>query len=197
MIKRNQQHPLESLRADIKADREKLRSRISKWRSLQKAVMAPIGNRVVEQSVSTVFADTPELETLFLPSDFTPEERLTFSLVELAQGEYQLRQGAAFDALRSVRNIVKTLGMIGHEKKTQDYGQTRNTRSNNQIIATRIRLDIAILQYNQTRIATISLGLDEHDRTFPALALEDTYRQSTLAKRQVGDSRRIDDQFGP
>ncbi|KAF8074505.1 hypothetical protein FPV67DRAFT_1725303 [Lyophyllum atratum] len=192
LVKQNKEHTLESTRTDISTGREKLSSRISKWRSLQKSVMAPIGDRVLAQSVSKAFADTPECEILFLPSDFTAEERVTFNLTELAQSEYQLREGAAFDALRSVRNIVKTLGTIGHEKKTQDYGQMRNTRSNNQILATKARLDAAISHYNKTRVAMILLGLDEKDLMFPPLELKDTFRQSTLAKRQVGDSRRSD-----
>ncbi|KAG5635469.1 hypothetical protein H0H81_011142, partial [Sphagnurus paluster] len=128
LVKRNRLHPLESERVQINADREKLRTRISKWRSLQKAQMTSIGDQVLKQSVSKAFADAPESERLFLPSEFSPEERLKFDLITLARAEFQLREGAAFDALRSVRNIVKTLGTIGHEKKTQDYGQMRNTR---------------------------------------------------------------------
>lgn len=154
--------------------------------------MPQAGDSVSKQSISKTYADTPELEILFLPSDFTPEQRKAHQLEALGLQEYKLREGAAFDALRSIRNIVKSIDTIGQQKKKNDYGQTRHTRSTAKIHATAAQRDMLINHYNKNRTAMISLGLDPQDPTFPPLTVTDTHRASTLATRRIGASRQMD-----
>ena len=45
---------------------------------------------------------SPELEKLFMPSDFTGSERAKLGLESLGAEELKLRQGEANDALRSL-----------------------------------------------------------------------------------------------
>ena len=62
--------------ASLKGLCDQLRNCIDKWHKLQKDVMPHIGDVVVQQAISGKFADSPEKEVLYIPSDFSAAQRI-------------------------------------------------------------------------------------------------------------------------
>ncbi|KAF8955769.1 hypothetical protein BDZ97DRAFT_1709000 [Flammula alnicola] len=178
--------------AERNSQKDRLRNRIDKWRQEQKSIMPQVGEYVFKQAVSGKMTDNPEDEVLYLPSNFTESQRLALELVHLGEYERRLHEGSAYDALRNVRTAVKTIVALQAEKKAQAYGQTRHTRSSEQIRDMEARRDLAMEDYSATRLSMISLGLPENSPQFPPLTITDTFRKPTNIKRAVGDSRRTD-----
>ncbi|KAF8878036.1 hypothetical protein CPB84DRAFT_1852501 [Gymnopilus junonius] len=151
----------DSLKMDIENACLHLRSRISKWRATQKHVLPRVGDLVADQSKSSRFATKPEEEHLFLPSDLLESDRLSLVPLMLCECECQLLEGQAFDLLRALRMIIKTL--------------------TNQ--------DAHINEYNSTWKALIDLGgISEDDPLLRPLTKQDTYMKRTNIKHQVGDT---------
>jgi hypothetical protein len=113
-------------------------------------------------------------------------------MVALGRIERQLREGAAFDAIRAVQNIVKTIGALESDKKKNVFGQVSATRARAKVTDAEFRRDLAISNYNASRVAMIALGLPKDDTGFPLLSLHDTFRRPTHLKRRVRDSKTSD-----
>ncbi|KAJ3495980.1 hypothetical protein NLJ89_g10547 [Agrocybe chaxingu] len=178
--------------SEIEGRRGRLRDKIDAWRNIQKDLTPQVGDYVMKQSVSGTVADTPELETLFIPSDFDEPMRQGLDLVSLARHERQMQEGAAFDSLRNTRMIVKTIISLYSEKKAHAYGQERHTRAAAQIREIETRRDRSIGHYNAIRQRLVMLGMADNDAFFLPLTAQDTFRKPTHLKRAVGDSRRTD-----
>ena len=137
-----------------------------------------------------------EVETLFMPSDFTSSERTVLGITVLGGEEVKLREGQAFDALQAIQSAVKCVLSLWDHKHKDSRGQTQNTRSLVLIKKAEARRDNHMETYAAARKAMISLGfLDDvsGDRSpFPPLKLEDTFMKSRQRRREVGDSRRPD-----
>ena len=172
--------------------RQKLRSRIDKWRTTQKSLMETIGDHVASQTLEGSTLDAPEEEKLFLPSDFNAAQRVRFGIAHLAEIERRLQEGTAFDALQTLRTIVKVIVVLRAQKKKNEAGQTQHTRALTKIEDVEARRDLAMADYNESRIRLIALGLAENDPVFLPLNLADTYRKPTHLRRAVGDSQRPD-----
>ncbi|KAG8940645.1 hypothetical protein FRC04_005175 [Tulasnella sp. 424] len=71
----------------------------------------------------------PTLQSLYLPSEFSPPERRAYGLVELAKKEAQLQVANAHHALQEVRNNLGLKRLLVVAKKTHSSGQERNQRS--------------------------------------------------------------------
>ena len=191
-IQVDEKEPSFSATVDIDGRRKRLTSRIEKWRTLQKTVVPQVGDFVAQQAVSKKFADSPEKEVLYIPSDFSEAQRVKLGLIDLGKQERQLHEGAACDAIQAVRTIKKTLSSMRANKKAQDYGQQMHTRSIAQICDVEHRQAIVISDYSAARNAMLKLGLSKDDPRFPPLNNQDLYRKPTNVKRAVGDSRRPD-----
>ncbi|PPQ88252.1 hypothetical protein CVT26_011344, partial [Gymnopilus dilepis] len=136
---------------------------------------------------------TPEDERLLLPSDLSAEEQQTFSIsAALTNCECKLLEGHAFDVLRDIQTIVKTLTNLYKEKK-HNYGQLQQTRSSARIQEVIALRDANIREYNATRESLIRLGsITADDLLLRPLKKADTYRKQTTIKRAVGDTYRHD-----
>jgi hypothetical protein len=182
--------PLDSLKRDICARRGKLQARINKWRTSQKRIMPKVADRVLGEAPCNI-----EVEELFLPSCMDSADRLEVGAVELGHEEGKLREGAAFDALRATQTAVKALKNLQDHKVKNSRGQAQSTRSVNQIADTEAIRNIRIGAYNNHRRAMISLsmfGENELNSPFPRLEVKDTFMKSTVDRRQLGDSQRMD-----
>lgn len=164
-----------------------MRSRLNDWRSIQINFIPTI-----DEYLATSTTKNPEEEKLYLPSDFSSVQRASLNLEKLAHGESQLREGAAFDALARVQTAVKVIVVLRDRKKSDAYGQEKNTRALSKIHLAEAKRDLAMNEYSHSRQALIALDVPEAASDFPALSLKDTFRKSTLIKRSVGDSRRTD-----
>lgn len=179
--------PSPGVEKEIKGQREKLRSRLNDWRTIQTTFIPTI-----DEYLMTSVTKNPEEEKLFLPSDFSMVQRTHLGIVELAQAESQLREGAAFDALSRVQTAVKVIVVLRDRKKKDAHGQEKHTRALSKIHIAEAKRDLAMNDYNRSRLALIALDTPDADTAFPLLSLKDTFRKSTLIKRSVGDSRRTD-----
>lgn len=155
--------------ASLESLRDRLRNRIDKWRKLQKDIMPRIGDVVAQQAILGKFADSPEKEVLYIPSDFSAAQRIKYDLIELGEHERRFHEGAAYDAVVQVRLLRKSVNAMCKEKKKQDRGQQSNTRAKGKIQTLEAICDLHIKVYSAARSAMISLGLSSDDRTFPPL----------------------------
>ncbi|KAF8873364.1 hypothetical protein CPB84DRAFT_1895273, partial [Gymnopilus junonius] len=181
----------EALKATIENAHERLRTRIDKWCSKQKCVLPQVADLVAAQ---VQVALRPEDECLFLPSDLSEKERQDLDIpVRLTICEHWLLEGHVYDVLRDIRTIVKTLTNLCDEKKAQDYGQVRQTRSSTRIQEVVALRDGNIKEYNSACNSLINLGcIDNDDPILRPLKKEDTYHKRTTIKRAVGDTYRHD-----
>jgi hypothetical protein len=159
---------------------------------LQKTFIPQIGDFVAQQAVSKKFVDSPEKEVLYITSDFSESQCIKLDLVDLGKQEWQLHEGAACDAIQTVRTITKTISSMRANKKVQDYGQQMHTRSIVQILDIEHCQTIAMNDYSASRNAMLKLRLSKDDPRFPPLNINDVYRKPTNIKRAVGDSRHPD-----
>jgi len=157
--------------------------------------MPQVGDHVERHRVALSQRDSndqPENETLFLPSDFSPEDSATLLLSSFAQDQHKLLEGAAFDALHQVRTIVKGAIIARQDKIKHARGQSANTRATVRIKSVEFERDFAIAEYNAIRDMLISLGLSSDDSVYRRLELKDTERKRTDVCRAVGDTHRTD-----
>ena len=68
---------------------------------LQKTVVPQVGNFVAQQAISKKFADSPEKEVLYIPSDFSESQCIKLDLVDLGKQKQQLHEGAVCDAIQN------------------------------------------------------------------------------------------------
>ncbi|KAF9547927.1 hypothetical protein CPC08DRAFT_729608 [Agrocybe pediades] len=181
-----------STEKELNTRRKQLETRLEKWRKAQKTIMPHIGDYIVSWAVSGKGPKLPENEKLFLPSDFTVDERRELGLTELGNVEYRLREGSACDAVMKLRTISKLYHALAMNTKAEAKGQVQHTRARVQEIETLAQRDAQIFHYNEARRAMISLGLAPDSANYPPLTVKDTFRKATNVKRAVGDSRRIE-----
>ncbi|KAJ7075083.1 hypothetical protein B0H15DRAFT_806464 [Mycena belliarum] len=187
-VNRFKTQPLAALDKEIKTRRAKAVKRIALWRGQQAAVMPGITADLLNRSACPV-----EDEVLFLPSDFDNEGRRVRGLTLLGLDEAKLREGAAYDALKSVQLVTKALVALSDRKKKNESGQNQQTAALKQIVDTEGRRDKHIRSYGAARAALIALGACTGEADdFPALSLEDTYMKSRRATRALGSSRNRD-----
>ncbi|KAJ6484788.1 hypothetical protein C8R45DRAFT_1075191 [Mycena sanguinolenta] len=187
------EHSLETTRKEVLSRRTKLESAIIAWRQQQKSIVPKLGDKVAIQA-TTLPAVPVEEEILFLPSDLTPTERLEFDVVALGVEEVRWREGEAFDVLRAVQNVVKTLVALRDRKTKNERQQKDNTRAGTEIADTMKRRDRHMQTYDVARRAMIALDAltDGPNTSFPPLSLADTFMKSVRQSRRVGDSRFTD-----
>jgi hypothetical protein len=137
-----------------------------------------------------------ECETLWLPSDWSEEERLAFGMAELAECERLLREAEVHEYLNAVRGSVKVMGALSNHKKVHARGQGQNTWALSSIKEEEKKRDLAMRHYNSIREALLRLVPSEErpaaQERMPVLSVQDTYRKPPQMRREVGDSRRSD-----
>ncbi|KAJ7743519.1 hypothetical protein DFH07DRAFT_777435, partial [Mycena maculata] len=102
-----------------------------------------------------------------------------------------LREGAAYDALASVKVVAKALVTLRDRKRKNDSGVYKNTISQKQINDTERRRDLHIAHYMAARQALMNLDQGNASQ-FPPLEVKDTFLKSRSLRRQLGDSRITD-----
>ncbi|KAJ6616904.1 hypothetical protein B0H10DRAFT_1914835 [Mycena sp. CBHHK59/15] len=192
-IREASDHQLESTLREVQSRRTKLNDMIIAWRQQQKSLAPKLGDKVAAQAVASPAVQI-EHEKLFIPSDLTASERLQLDLVNLGVEEVRWREGQAFDALRTVQNVVKAVTALYDRKEKNERQQKDNSRAGDHIQDTIKRRDRHMQTYESARLAMISLGaLAEGPGTsFPPLKEADTFMKSVRKTRQVGDSRFTD-----
>ncbi|KAJ7710868.1 hypothetical protein B0H17DRAFT_1324341 [Mycena rosella] len=138
--------------------------------------------------------EKPEKEALYLPSHFTKTMQGELKLQALAQVEYALREGQAFDALAELRNAIQALNYNLTIKKTEIHGVGKLTKAQNYLRTLSNDIQIAADTYRRARRALLHLGLDENNATLQELRKEDMFGKSGL-RPAMGHSKRVDSWF--
>ncbi|KZV60063.1 hypothetical protein PENSPDRAFT_594542 [Peniophora sp. CONT] len=185
---------MESHAKEISLRRSKLVSRIGKWRRQQLEVMPSIADKL-EATASADSESAIEDEVLWLPSDFSLEDRVRLNLTELASQEIYLREGEAYDAIRAIKSVTRQLDVLRRYQRDRARAQEQNSRALSEIHTAENTQDLHIAHYTETRVALIALGFiaeKDPNTQFPPLSRADTFRKATEDGRNVGDSRRPD-----
>ncbi|KAJ7173392.1 hypothetical protein C8R46DRAFT_893031 [Mycena filopes] len=146
---------------------------------------------MLEKHVVDADPEKPEKEALFLPSHFTESMRDELKLTTLAQVEYKLREGQAFDAIVETCTAIRTLNYNLTLKKTHIHGVGKNTRSQNFLRTLSNDVQTAADTYRRSRTALLALGLDEGNPALKPL-LKTDLRGKSGRKAVMGDARTQD-----
>jgi hypothetical protein len=144
--------------------------------------------------MSEIDPDKPEDTPLFLPSQFNATQRATMKLEALAQVEYSLREGQAYDALRDLRTAIRTFNYNLHVKKTDIHGVGANTRAQNFLKTLSNDIQAAGDAYRRTRAALVKLGLPDDDETLKPLERRNLDGKGGKGLA-LGDSRKAEPWF--
>lgn len=137
--------------------RRALRTRITKFRTLQ-AVYMPAGLAILgEDDKASLEVEHVEGVRLGLPSDFKATHRQRACEDKLARIESQLRTAQCNDALQDLRNKLHTLSHLYLYRKKNVRGQGGNTRARTNQNAQEGHKDRAVEKYRRARRALFDL----------------------------------------
>lgn len=158
-----------------------LADQVTQWKKQQVFVMPTAANR----------SDTPAQPTetlcLWLPSDFSANERAERGLEDLASIELSIRQGEAYDILEHLRVQVTDINANTKDKIKNAHGHTANTRANAPINAGHAKKRRLMTEYTRIYETMIRLGLDTEASDFkPLNSEEDLYRPRIDTGHELG-----------
>ncbi|KAJ7213665.1 hypothetical protein C8J57DRAFT_1029924, partial [Mycena rebaudengoi] len=168
----------------LAATRAKLQTRVDTWRREQLTITPQLGELLAAQAGCDV-----EEEVLYLPSDFTEDDRAHLGLQILASDEGKLQEGAIFDWLKKVQLAAQTLQTLDDRGRKQGGGK-KNTKTAQQKVDVKDRRNKHIEGYMSVRQALIALNMASGIEDFPPLTAEDTRMKSRQLGRQLGDLQR-------
>ena len=106
---------------------------------------------------------TPENEQLQLPSAFTKEMRRLLGLDDLSIVKYSLREGQAYDALSSLRQVIQEYNYNLLDKKHNVHGVAAGLRSESFLHILNKDRHTSVHKYRRARHALVGLGLPKTD----------------------------------
>jgi len=192
--------PRRELRHDLKANnlspeqvktrRTQLGDEIRSWRKQQARALSHMEDVHLRMDP----AISSEDEVLFLPSDFSLQDRDSMGLNEAARIEVQLREGEANDAISSLCDSVLHKMVLLDAKNTNSRGVFQNTRALKYINATNERKNLSISRYREARHRLLFLT-DFAKKTlddYPELLDSHTYAKNAATARELGDGSSTD-----
>jgi hypothetical protein len=134
-------------------------------------------------------ADYPENEILELPSSYNAKDRQQFGLGTLANFEYEVRLGHAYDTIDDIRTAIHVYNATCHEKKTQVFGQQPQTRA--WAIVNSLKNDTrkCAKRYQLSYSALLALGLPKDSELKP-IRDEDLWGKDVTSMTKQGDLKR-------
>jgi hypothetical protein len=186
MLKEYKEHPLIASERDIMDHRRELSRRLEKFRAHQTQYMDMLGTLAFAQQSCNV-----EKERLFLPSEFSTEERERLSLQTMAEEEKVLRVSQACELIVQLRSMVKHLSVLRDQKVKHVRGQKNNTRAHTRIAKSEFIRDHLLESYSASRTSLNYLGYFDSPaalQQFPELTLQSLFRKSTASKRRLGET---------
>jgi hypothetical protein len=183
-VARLAEHRLAALEKEVINERNRLQMDITNWRHDQLHLMPGSAERITNHEIGE-----PEMEILFLPSDFPLAVRESLGFHHLGEVEMLLREGEAYDALRDLRSAVKHINGLSYEKRSSVRNSGPNTRTKQLIDDAKSKCDNWIEKYTAARQAMINLGctrVEENDE-FPKLTAADAVMKYTELPHALGD----------
>ncbi|KAJ6506564.1 hypothetical protein C8R45DRAFT_922749 [Mycena sanguinolenta] len=177
----------DDLAQDIKT---RLSTDIKKWHQQQQHICPQVIPFVVAEPDKS-----PELEKLFMPSDFTGSERAKIGLESLGAEELKIQQGEANDVLRSLHEHIQHSHALRHHKNARNnavFGQEKNTRAVQKIWDVQTRIQNYVKKYCHAPAAMIALGCNPEDPNFgfPELKDEDLYTKNVNEPDNLGAGKK-------
>lgn len=165
-------------------------------RSLQKAIgqWRTLFRRLFPQPPPHSTADFPENETLELPSSYKIIDFQQFGLSALAQLEYQVRLGHAYDAVDDIRASIHIYNVNTLEKRTQVFGQRSTTRAWTILNSLKDDTRECAKRYRSAYSALLALGLPENSELKP-IEDRDLWGRDVTSVTKPGDSKRQEPWF--
>ncbi|KAF8205918.1 hypothetical protein K438DRAFT_2014304 [Mycena galopus ATCC 62051] len=150
----------------------------------------------LSERMSEIDPEKPEKTKLLFPSQFNAAQRTAMGLAALAQVEYVLREGQAFDALRNLRTAIKTLNYNKQIRKTEIHGQGATTRAQGYLKTLYNDVHLAADTYRRMRAALVALGLPNDDKILKPLETRKKQLDGKAGKAPaLGDARKAEAWF--
>jgi len=113
----------------------------------------------IEETVEEEEAEvTPEKVVLYLPSNFTSKQRKEYGLQQLADAEYELREGQANDSLDRLRECLAEKSLKFRRELRPAKGQKKTTRAWDSVHKVDDHIRKAVTTYRAARQAIGELG---------------------------------------
>lgn len=170
--------------SDIALQREGLLQAIQSWRRKYLGSVSLPGLREALDADAT--PDKVENECLYLPSDFTVQERRAYGLDKLAAIERRVREREAMLAIRNLKNACRQVTFFDDKALLKTRKTTIATRSNTVLHKAREYKAFWMGEYQTVREILIALGMAEEHIQFRPLTLKDTVRPSTSIPSSLG-----------
>lgn len=183
----------ERTRSDAEAiskGRSKLSRDLGAWRKTQLQRFPKLRDHIPKVDFTV-----PEEEQLMLPSSFTSEMRKSLGLTRLADVEYRLREGQAYDALQSLRQTIQEYNHNLLNKAHNVHGVKHNTRAETFLRGLTADKHTAAGKYRLARDSMVSLGLSDDDTYWRPLRDTELWGKSVSKKRKLGDGKTRDPWF--
>ncbi|KAJ7052855.1 hypothetical protein C8F01DRAFT_1236176 [Mycena amicta] len=148
----------------------------------------------LQEHMKEVDFDQPETASILLPSQFDANQRTSLGLHGLAAVEYSLRQHQGLDALRRLRQEIRTYNWTVHEKKAHVHGIGATTRAQAYLKSLLDHITEAGDTYRCAFTALRALGLPDSDKNFRPLLTKEQRGKGGLAMKP-GMSRERDPWF--
>ncbi|KAJ7715352.1 hypothetical protein B0H16DRAFT_1339967 [Mycena metata] len=145
--------------------------------------------------MTEVDPDKPEDAPLFLPSQFTATQRSILKLEALAQVEYGLREGQAYDALADLRTAIRTFNYNKDVKGASVRGVGRTTRAQKFMKTLSNDIQAAGDSYRRTWVGLVKLGMSPTDNTLRRLEKKQKLEGKGGKKTALGDSKKAEPWF--
>jgi hypothetical protein len=174
----------------ISRARAKLSRDLGTWRKTQLQRYPKLRDHI-----PVVDFTTPEVEDLRLPSTFTQAMRQSLGLNDLSNFEYSLREGQAYDALSSLRQVIQEYNYNLLDKKHNIHGVAAGIRSESFLRMLTSDKRSSANKYRRARNALISLGLPQTDERWRELRDDELWGKNVTTARGMGDSHKRDPWF--
>jgi hypothetical protein len=170
--------------------RAKLSRDLGTWRKTQLQRYPKLHNHI-----PLIDFTTPEDEHLQLPSAFTPEMCRSLGLGDLGTVEYSLREGQAYDALSSLRQVIQEYNYNLLDKKHSVHGVAAGIRAGTFLRVLTSDKRSSANKYRRARNALIALGLPQTDARWRELHDDELWGKNVSTTRTMGDSQKRDPWF--
>ncbi|KAJ7275700.1 hypothetical protein C8J57DRAFT_1589774 [Mycena rebaudengoi] len=148
----------------------------------------------LEGLMKAVDTERPEEENLFFPSDFGEEDRTKFQLDGLAEVEYKLREGLAYDSLGDLVLAIQTVNYNLGLKKANIHGTGANTKGQNYLKTLSNEVQIAGDTYRRMREHLVQLGVVQKNPHLKPLNKKQQ-RGKGGSEQAMGQAKKIDPWF--
>lgn len=171
--------------SEIEAERSSLHAEVKAWRDDQALYMADVLDAISDATLI-------EEEKLLLPSELALTYRKAIWFEQLSKYERDLRKGMADDALAALRRALNYRDHLAEKKRKVVHGNKNNTRATVLIKRASNLIGLKANVYRRARLAMLSLGLSESDKTYAELKEEDVVSKNKATYPERGSSKTTD-----